>query len=257
MRHKDGRWIWVQDRGQVTSRTPAGEPLMMSGTHTDITELKSAEEALRETYRHLELLTSITRHDILNKVTTLLGYIKILEKKTADPALADYIGKMTDTARAIRSQIEFTRIYQDLGTREPRWQEPSGILSHLTVPDTITLQIDLNGCAVLADPMLEKVFSNLLDNSVRHGEHVTEVRVFARPKEDSLEIVWEDNGAGVPADEKEEIFERGHGRNTGLGLFLSREILAITGITITENGEPGSGARFTIVIPKGKFRARE
>jgi signal transduction histidine kinase len=43
-------------------------------------------------------------------------------------------------------------------------------------------------------------------------------------------------------------------KNTGLGLFLSREILAITGITITENGTPGKGARFEITVPEGMYR---
>jgi signal transduction histidine kinase len=47
---------------------------------------------------------------------------------------------------------------------------------------------------------------------------------------------------------------RGFGKNTGLGLFLSREILAITGIMIAEMGEPGKGARFEITEPKGMFR---
>ena len=47
------------------------------------------------------------------------------------------------------------------------------------------------------------------------------------------------------------------GRHTGLGLFLSREILGLTGITITENGIPGSGARFVIRVPPGKWRDLE
>ena len=47
---------------------------------------------------------------------------------------------------------------------------------------------------------------------------------------------------------------KGFGQNTGLGLFLSREILAITGITITENGVPGIGARFEIRVLNGGFR---
>ncbi|MEI6293944.1 MAG: ATP-binding protein, partial [Methanomicrobiales archaeon] len=67
-------------------------------------------------------------------------------------------------------------------------------------------------------------------------------------------ILCEDDGIGVAADEKEKIFERGFGKNTGLGLFISREILDITGIRITETGEPGKGARFEIKVPKGKFR---
>jgi len=102
--------------------------------------------------------------------------------------------------------------------------------------------------------MLEKVFFNLLDNSIRHGQHVTEIRVSTGYSDDGLKIVWEDNGAGIPADEKERIFERGFGKNTGLGLFLVREILSLTEITIKETGEQGKGARFEIIIPKGSWR---
>ena len=47
MKHKDGSWVWVQDRGKVMSWTPDGKPIWMSGTHTDITERKLSEEALK------------------------------------------------------------------------------------------------------------------------------------------------------------------------------------------------------------------
>jgi signal transduction histidine kinase len=70
-----------------------------------------------------------------------------------------------------------------------------------------------------------------------------------------IRIVWEDNGTGVPDGEKEHIFERGFGNNTGLGLFLCREILAITGIGIHETGVSGNGARFEITIPAEHCRA--
>jgi signal transduction histidine kinase len=59
---------------------------------------------------------------------------------------------------------------------------------------------------------------------------------------------------GIPVDEKEQIFERGSGKNTGMGLFLAREILTITGITIQETGEPGKGARFEMTVPKDAYR---
>ncbi len=68
-------------------------------------------------------------------------------------------------------------------------------------------------------------------------------------------IVCEDDGEGVVVGEKEKIFDRGFGKNTGLGLALSREILSITGITITENGVPGTGARFGMVVPAGTYRS--
>jgi len=67
-------------------------------------------------------------------------------------------------------------------------------------------------------------------------------------------ITYEDDGIGIPADDKEHIFRRGFGKHTGLGLFLSREILAITGITISENGEPGKGVRFEILVPRDMYR---
>jgi signal transduction histidine kinase len=102
--------------------------------------------------------------------------------------------------------------------------------------------------------MLEKVFSNLLDNSVRHGQRVSEIRVSTYRSGKDLVVVWEDNGVGIAPEEKERIFDRGYGKNTGLGMFLAREILSLTGITIRENGEPGRGARFEILVPEGSYR---
>jgi signal transduction histidine kinase len=103
--------------------------------------------------------------------------------------------------------------------------------------------------------MLSTVFSNLMDNTVRHGESATRVRVRYRPEEDGdLTLIWEDDGAGVPVEEKERIFHRGVGKNTGFGLFLIREILGITGIGITETGEPGKGARFEMRVPRGAWQ---
>ncbi len=67
-------------------------------------------------------------------------------------------------------------------------------------------------------------------------------------------LIVADDGVGVPLADKERIFERGFGRNTGLGLFLVREILGITGMSIRETGEPGKGARFEVTVPKGMFR---
>jgi len=72
--------------------------------------------------------------------------------------------------------------------------------------------------------------------------------------EGGLIVSYQDNGPGVPLKEKERIFEKGRGHGTGLGLFLSKEVLAITGITIRETGTPGEGARFEMLIPPGQFR---
>ena len=69
-----------------------------------------------------------------------------------------------------------------------------------------------------------------------------------------MAIVCEDNGEGIPEEYKEAIFNRQHFKNTGFGLFLSREILGITSLSIRETGEPGKGGRFEISVPLGYFR---
>jgi signal transduction histidine kinase len=89
---------------------------------------------------------------------------------------------------------------------------------------------------------------------VRYGGKITTIRFSVQESADDHIIVCEDDGDGVPADEKEKIFKRGFGKNTGLGLFISREILDITGISIRETGEPGKGARFEMMVPKGAYR---
>ena len=89
-------------------------------------------------------------------------------------------------------------------------------------------------------PLLEKVFYTLIDNTLRYGgEQCTKITVASHGSGNDRVIVYEDNGAGVPEENKTKIFEKGFGKNTGLGLFFSGEILAITGITITETGTPG------------------
>jgi signal transduction histidine kinase len=98
------------------------------------------------------------------------------------------------------------------------------------------------------------VFYNLLDNTFRHGGGVTRISLSCRESKDGLEIFVQDNGCGVAHVDKPLIFNQTFGRNTGLGLFLTREILSITGISIAEDGEPGKGARFVITVPKGAYR---
>ncbi len=253
IQHKNGTWRWYSQSLSLV-HDAGGRVVAIQGICHDITERKRTVDALRNANRQLNLLTSITRHDILNKISVVLGYLKIAEMKSGDPTQVEYLKKVESATAAIRSQIEFTRVYRDLGTHEPQWIALDTVVPRSQVPSTITLNANVQGITVFADPMLEKVFTNLLDNSTRHGEHVTKIRVSSQKEGDDLIVVWEDNGIGVAADEKERIFERGFGKNTGFGLFLVREILSLTELTIKETGEPGKGARFEITAQNGMYR---
>lgn len=223
----------------------------------EVLERERAEDALNQVNRKLNLLASITRHDILNQLTVLLGYLELAKEGQKDPAIGSYLEHVEVAAHSIQHQIEFTREYQSLGVEKPTWQPLSPIIAGLRGQfnlGIITIDDQLGGIELYADPLLEKVFYNLVDNALRYGEKLTKIVFHADPAPGGMVLTCEDDGTGVPVQDKERIFLRGVGKHTGLGLFLVREILSITGMTISETGIPGEGARFEIFVPDGAFR---
>ncbi len=229
-----------------------------SNLEKEVAERKRAEDALRQANKKLTLLSSITRHDINNQLTVLMGYLTIMVKKLPDTTHNDYFQKIEIAAKRISSMIQFTREYESIGVNAPLWQDCRTLVDTAAKDaplGRIIVKNDLPvGQEMFADPLIVKVFYNLMDNAVRYGEKITTIRFYALESGDDHIVVCEDDGNGVAVEEKERIFTRGFGKNTGLGLTLSREILAITGITIKETGEPGTGARFEMVVPKGAWR---
>lgn len=252
---KDGAIIDVLIR--LCPFDPADFARGVTATVLDITERKRAEEALKRASRQVSLLTSVTRHDILNQLTALLGYLGHMKKMDAGGQLADLIQKEEIIAETIRHQIIFTRDYQNVGIHPPAWIGVADTIASIqaVVPLTsITLQLSVDSLEIFSDPLIEKVFINLIENSLQHGGHVTEIRIFTKETGDGLVLVYEDNGTGIPENDKETIFSREHGRTAGYGMFLIREILSITGLSIRETGVPGTGARFEILVPEGSYR---
>ncbi|MBN1166974.1 MAG: PAS domain-containing protein, partial [Methanospirillaceae archaeon] len=253
IQHKDGHWIWIHNRGKVSSWVNEKEPLIMQGTLLDITGRKQAELALRAANKKLTLLSGITRHDIVNQIMVQKNYLDLLEEEAGR---SHYIAGIREAAETIERQIAFTRQYEELGTRDPRWLSLDTMLS--AIDDTrIPIQCTCHNISIYADPMLERVFFNLYDNTLRHAEETEHIRVTCEKTPSGLIIHWEDGGPGIPDDQKELIFERGFGKNTGLGLFLTREILSLTDITISENGTYTKGAEFVIRIPDDNWKETE
>jgi PAS domain S-box-containing protein len=223
-----------------------GRPYILS-TIENVTERKQAEEALRQANKKLNLLSGITRHDISNQLLTLDGYLTLLHRKIPDPALDSYFTRITSTVNRIAAMIRFTKDYEQVGVHAPLWQALPALVRDAGKSATlgsVTLRNELPaGMEVYADPLIARVFFNLIDNSLRHGGNVTTIRFSLEARDGDRIIVCEDDGDGVADTIREQIFERGFGKNTGFGLFISREVLDITGISIKEAGIPGSGAR--------------
>jgi len=252
--HRDGHEVILEIRPGLIDG--GREKSAIRGVAVDITARKRAEEAVAAANKKFHLLSSITRHDILNQLSVVSGYLALEEKQgTMDPR---YRASMQKSLERIRVQLEFSRDYEEVGQKEPSWISPETLFRQVARGFSdrgVTLSCATGTAQVLTDPMIERAFYNLIDNSLSHGGPVTEIRLSLDTTGTEPVLVYEDNGTGVPAEIKEKIFDKGVGRNTGLGLFLIREILSITGITIRETGEPGQGVRFEMVVPKAAFRA--
>jgi PAS domain S-box-containing protein len=226
----------------------------------DVTERKRAEEALALASRKLNLMSGITRHDIMNQLTGLSCSLELALETVKDPEGTILINLAQKAVDTIHRQITFTREYEDLGVKAPEWQRFSDIIHAAVsqvVTTNITFEIPGDHLEVYADPLLIKVFYNLFDNARQHGGAVTRICISHQPAGNGLIITVADNGRGISPEDKPHLFERGFGKNTGLGLFHSREILSITGISICETGIPGKGAQFEIAVPEGAFRFTE
>jgi PAS domain S-box-containing protein len=227
----------------------------------DITVRHAAQAALKVANKKLNLLSDITRHDVMNQLTVLLGNLELSKQATTDPSILPWIEKEERSAQTIRQQIEFTSEYQDIGKQEPTWQNVRESFFHSAKKHNtvnLALSADTGDLELLADPLFQKVFYNLIDNSLRHGGMgLTRIGVAAKETPEGLTVLYEDDGEGIPLEQKEKLFTRGSGKTGGMGLFLVREILAITKVTISESGEPGKGARFEIRAPKGAYRSQD
>ena len=252
----DGTAFWVSISAHL-HRDQSGIYAGTEGILRDISGRKKMEVALKSALTKLNMLSSITRHDILNQITGLRTFLELSKEDLKGTKHELFINKEDQAAEAIQRQIEFTKYYQDIGVNEPKWQDAGAVIKdaagQLSLP-SIELQIGISNVEIFADPLIVKVFFNLMENSLRHGEQVTQISFSSGKSVEGLVITYRDNGAGISAEDKKKLFQRGFGKHTGLGLFLSREILAITGITITENGEPGKGVQFEMTVPYGTFR---
>jgi len=257
IRRKDGS-ILTSEFSLSLIPGPAGDPGMVMVTFRDVSERLRAEKALNAAIRMLNRFNSVTRHDIMNQLTILLGYLELTHDMVTDDTLKDFIAREEGAAEAIRRQVAFTKDYQDVGVNVPLWVDLSVVIRETaSIIDHPGMKVDVGitpGLAVFADPLIRKIISNFIENTVLHGKTANTITITSLEQPDGLVIAFSDNGAGIPSEDKERIFTRGFGTQRGYGLYLAREILALNGMTIAETGESGKGARFEITVPKGGYR---
>ena len=220
--------------------------------------MKFYHQSLDAANKKLALISRITLQDISDQLTVLQLCHEMLEKKLPDPSNEEYLKMMGSATGRIFSIIRFTREYEKTGINTPVWNDISAIVEaskNDEVIGNLRLVNDLPaGTEVFADTLITRILYTFMDNSTRYGGTITTIRFSMQESGENLIIICENDGKGISSDEKMQIFDRGFGENSGLGLTLAGEILDITGITIKETSEPGKGARFEITVPKGMWR---
>jgi PAS domain S-box-containing protein len=231
-----------------------GDISLVDGVIEDITEKEMKEEALRQANKKWNLLSSITRHDINNQAMVLDGYLTLAMERTNDPEVRKLLSKARSSVQSIERHVAFAKDYQDIGINAPRWFDLRESLINALIPldkASLSVKLEVDDYTIFADPMIGKVFYNLAQNVVRHSKG--SVLVISTKEEDGhLVLSFQDNGVGIR--DKSRLFMRSNS-TSGFGLFLSKEILSITGVDIRETGEAGKGARFEIIFAEGQHRS--
>jgi PAS domain S-box-containing protein len=225
----------------------------------DITERKRVKDALLRVNQKLNVISQLTRKDLANQIFVLNSYLELAKNQLAghDRAI-ETVQKGVRAIQSIHETIEYSKDYQDMGEKPPKWQNMKMAflfgLSHISIGN-ILHSLETENLEIFADPLLEKVCQRLFENSVKHGEHVTRIRIWHTVTPEGATIFFEDDGIGISKERKEQIFLRSEGTRVSMrSLIFAREILDITGITIRETGEPGKGVRFEMTVPKGAWR---
>lgn len=202
----------------------------------------------------MDLLFSLTRHEILDNLGVIMNHLERAQLKNTQDEMQMFFDKTIGSIGSIRNQIASMRALQDLGLVTPCWQSVQAAFDDaatLLPEHRVTIRTDLSGIEIFADPLLPRVFHKLLDYSFRTGgSGLTSIRIMARVSNDTLYILYQDDGEGVADTEKDAIFAMNHPS----GLYLARELLGFTGITIQEIGVYKKGCTFNIQVQKDRFR---
>ena len=226
-------------------------------TCVDVTRMMAAEEALRTANEKLALLSRISTDHLHRSANDIIETVDQAMDAAVGSPVAGLIEKIRLKAWDLARQIFLAESYQDLGVHPPGWIRVRDV--HTASPVTgpgggVAVRSWVERLEVYADPLFREVLSHIVENAIRYGAPLKNIVISYRQVAGGLELIIEDDGRGVPGDRKESIFAYDAGQHASLGLFICRQILAVTGMAILENGIPGKGARFVIAVPEGNWR---
>ena len=287
MRHKAGHWVWVRASGRVIVRGSDGKPLMMYGTHADITREKVREDAIREANTRLKVETERAEaanrakgdflanmsHEIRTPLNAIIGMTDLLEHDPGSPDSGEFLETIRTSGETLLelindildlSKIDAGQLKLEHEPFELRGCIEDSIATFAGAAKVRGLQISTEIASsvparVTGDALrTRQILVNLLSNAVKFTEKGGIVlRVF--PGE-AGGVVFEvrDTGIGIKPEDHDKLFRnfsqvdastsRRFG-GTGLGLAITQRLVKLMGGTITVDSVSGEGSTFRVAIP--------
>ncbi len=226
-------------------------------TFVEITRRVHAEKALKDANDKLKLLSRISHDHLQRTVDQMVQMVKNADAHCNDTVTRGFFNQMRALALHLSRQLFLTESYKNLGIFPPAWLGVQQILESANlslVSGSVSVRFWTERLEIYADPLFKDVLIHLAGNAISHGITIKNLIVTYHETREGLDLILEDDGIGIPADKKQRIFEYDAGEHAGMGLFICREILGVTGMTITETGREGNGARFVIHVPPDGYR---
>jgi PAS domain S-box-containing protein len=283
MLHRDGRTIWIHDESSVLY-DEQGEPVQWQGVMVDITDQRRAGELerdlrverataqrLREVDDMKNTFLQAVSHDLRTPLAAILGLAITLGRDDIDLEG----GEVHELANRIATNArKLDRLVHDLldldrlsrGIVEPVFKpiEVGSLIRELVEGSELAhgrdVVLDVEDAIVSVDPAkFERIVENLLGNAAKHAPRTSTVWIRAHERDGGLLVEVSDDGPGVPAENREQIFEpfhRGpassaHAPGMGVGLSLVRRFAELQGGRAWVEERPGGGASFKVFLPDG------
>ncbi|MBB4314466.1 sensor histidine kinase [Roseospira marina] len=269
VRGPDGTVRWLRSLGRVTARDSQG-PTHISGTTQDITDLQTMVMALRRSNADLERFAYVASHDLQEPIRNLVAYSQLLGRRYGDHLDSDareFLGFIIASAKRMRSLVLDLLEYSRVSSRAHPFTAVdlnavvAGALGNLdqAIKDA-GARITVGACPVVVgdEPQITSLIQNMVANAIkfRRPGVVPTVDITVRSGPEAWELSVADNGIGFDPQFKDHIFEafkRLHALDafpgTGIGLAVTKRIVERHGGSITADGTPGVGSRFTVRIP--------
>jgi two-component system CheB/CheR fusion protein len=218
MRHKDGHWVWVHDRGKVFEWDEDGKPLRMCGSHIDITEQKEQELSLKKALEEKEVLLSEVHHRVKNNLQLIksIARLKQINGKIAISEVEESINAIASAHEAVYRSEDFEHI--DIRDYIQK------IVSSILIGRNIKLQLHTTPISLDINKLIPVglIVMECAGNSIKHAfkenrsvENILKIDI--RETEASILLSVIDNGAGFNLSDLNE-------RNSGFGIQIIRSL---------------------------------